>query len=383
MYIKRTDYKWKLFNFMRHILLFFLFFLFYGCKLEQSVNGAVYNIDLDSLERTTVPQLSSLRYVFLETNEHSLINNINRLFYCNQKIYLFDDRSKQILCFDDNGKFLFKIHSVGQGPGEYLYPVDMDVDNNGDIYINDPVSKRIMRYKNGDKNKSEIIPINKRALDFFIMPHSVYFSRVHNKESFLSSLVSMNLDTNENRIWSECDWDKKNEIPYSSKHYIFRSGETAFYYERFHPVVYKIDNDSVYEFVDFYSSGIPTKSDIIRYTKESSEEFMKPGIIREVSAFFETGDYYYVSFKSFPALHVLINKQTGIAYDVSEIYETLIRGSETVAVNRNELITFCNPNPDKIKKFLTEMDVPEIDKSRLMSLKEDDNPFLIFYSFDK
>ena len=368
---------------MKHILLAFLFFLFYGCKQEQSVNRAVYNIDLDSLDRTSIPQLSSLRYVFLETNEHSLVNNINRLFYVNKKIYLFDDRSKQILCFDDNGKFLSKIHSVGQGPGEYLYPVDMDVDNSGDIYINDPVLKRIMKYKNGKKDKSEIIPINKRALDFYITSHSVYFSRVNDNEDFLSSLVSMNLNTNNHRIWSECDWDKKNEIPYSSKHYIFRSGDTAYYYERFRPVIYKIKNDSVYEYVNFYSSKIPTKSDVIRYTKESSEEFMKPGIIREVSAFYETNDYYYVSFKSFPVLHVLINKQTGKAYDISEIYKKMIRSSETVAVYHNEMISICSTNQDIIKKFLTDENVSEVDKSRFMLLKEDDNPFLIFYSFDK
>lgn len=368
---------------MKYSFISLIVFLFWSCSQERDINNAVYKINLDSLDNNTYPQLVNRKYIFLETNEQSLIGNVNRLYYRNHQVYIFDDKSKQIFCFDDKGKFLYKIHSVGQGPGEYLYPVDMDVDNDGNIYVNDPVSKRIVKYENGFGNKSEIISIDKRCLDFFISSHYVYLCRVNDKKGFTSSLNSTDLRTKVNRIWSECHWDENNQIPYFSKHYIFRSGENSYYYERFRSQLYKIENDSVYEYINFKSSNIPTKSEIIEYSKSTSEGLMKPGVIRDVFACYETDDYLYVGFKSFPVLHVLIQKQSGYAWNISEIFKSKFGSSETVAVNGNELITLCFPNQSSVEKILTECDMSHEDNVRLKSLKDDDNPILIFYEFDK
>lgn len=66
--------------------------------------------------------------VSLETNDNSLISNINRLVIHDDTLFVFDDRLNEVLIFDINGHFINKIHDIGEGPTEYIQLTDLGID---------------------------------------------------------------------------------------------------------------------------------------------------------------------------------------------------------------------------------------------------------------
>ncbi|MCD6347085.1 MAG: 6-bladed beta-propeller [Bacteroidales bacterium] len=62
---------------------------------------------------------SSLDYVFLEDHPDGGFIAADKIIYFKQRWYLLDKSLMAILCYDNDGKFKFKIQSVGKGPGEY------------------------------------------------------------------------------------------------------------------------------------------------------------------------------------------------------------------------------------------------------------------------
>jgi hypothetical protein len=76
----------------------------------------------------------NLEYIFLETNQSSLIGEIDQITLSDSNIYVSD--TKKILQFDILGKFIRQIGNNGRGPGEYSYVMDICIDqNNENIFI--------------------------------------------------------------------------------------------------------------------------------------------------------------------------------------------------------------------------------------------------------
>lgn len=71
--------------------------------------------------------LSHFDLIPLETNDSCLISDIDVIKKRNNRYYIQSGR-KSLHVFDENGKFLRKIGSIGEGPGEYSILSDFDVD---------------------------------------------------------------------------------------------------------------------------------------------------------------------------------------------------------------------------------------------------------------
>jgi hypothetical protein len=74
----------------------------------------------------------------LETNESFYISDIDKMRYYDNKFFVFDEvRSKKLLCFGKDGKFLYQVGTVGKAEGEYITPRDININ---------PWKKRIELY---------------------------------------------------------------------------------------------------------------------------------------------------------------------------------------------------------------------------------------------
>jgi hypothetical protein len=92
--------------------------------------------------------IKSVRFIPLETTEQSLIGRLlMKIKKINNKYYVSFD-FKELLEFDENGKFIKKIGRIGGGPGEYVELDDFDVFENGNIII-EGVQKLIFYDKDG------------------------------------------------------------------------------------------------------------------------------------------------------------------------------------------------------------------------------------------
>ncbi len=61
----------------------------------------------------------------------------------NQRIYVVDSARSDIQVFDLSGRYLFTIGKRGNGDGEFLIPLGIDIDKEGRIYVADTFNYRI------------------------------------------------------------------------------------------------------------------------------------------------------------------------------------------------------------------------------------------------
>jgi len=64
--------------------------------------------------------VAEIKYIPLETSDLSLIAEIKKIIYEDEKI-IIDDNDNNCYLFDDNGNIICKIGSMGRGPNEYLF----------------------------------------------------------------------------------------------------------------------------------------------------------------------------------------------------------------------------------------------------------------------
>ena len=105
---------------------------FFSCKelhKESSLSlktaeSKMLELDID-LDKNTLPFDSLMDFVSLvklETTENNLVGSVSQILFARNKIVVVDSYvSKTITVYDKSGKFLNRIGTLGQGPGEYSY----------------------------------------------------------------------------------------------------------------------------------------------------------------------------------------------------------------------------------------------------------------------
>ena len=147
-------------------LVLVLFFVF-SCT-EKKSEIILKDISIDSKENFKKDSklsevIEDFRFVSLENTKNSLIGEINKIRVFNNKIFVLDAlTSKSLFIFSNTGSFLYQVGRVGNGPGEFLLPMDFTIDKkNKEIIILDAERKRMHFYS----LEGEFIKTKK--LDFF------------------------------------------------------------------------------------------------------------------------------------------------------------------------------------------------------------------------
>lgn len=120
-----------------------------GCSLstKETVRQVQYNIFYDTpLSPVQLQEVSTkYRYIPLETNDYSLLEDItDPIMYKNNRYYI--DNQLCIFMFDCNGKYLKTFDRHGQGPGEYGLYFFSTVNDKGDIVLLTGGSRNIYYY---------------------------------------------------------------------------------------------------------------------------------------------------------------------------------------------------------------------------------------------
>lgn len=128
---------------MRTKLLIFVMIVLCSCGRKASNEirdtDSVIKIDLLSESESAFKALSdfaeNIDYIPLQTTDRSLIGSfILKLLNIGNRIYIQNSGLEgEILCFDVNGKFLFKINNRGRGPEEYDFVTDFDISSDNKI----------------------------------------------------------------------------------------------------------------------------------------------------------------------------------------------------------------------------------------------------------
>jgi hypothetical protein len=145
----------------RHRFFFFFSFFFSWILVQAQLKSP-----LDSDEFKNLSSAKRLEDVFevkskiqLETSAESAISYITDMEIDSRDNFIIADgwQSKGVYIFSSNGSFLKELGRQGQGPGEYLYPVSIDINKNGDIWVADYGGNRINIYAKDFKFVRSII----------------------------------------------------------------------------------------------------------------------------------------------------------------------------------------------------------------------------------
>ena len=99
----------------------------------------------------------TVEYIPLQTSTEAMVGEVEKMIVHKEKIYIWDQLSESVFCFDTSGNYLFRISAHGQGPGEYLRTQDFALNlENDHICIFSDVDQAIFEYDTHGKFVKEI-----------------------------------------------------------------------------------------------------------------------------------------------------------------------------------------------------------------------------------
>lgn len=122
-------------------------------EVEISVNGTYYDF--------ITKNISDTAFVILHENNNTMYSNADKIMSYNDKYYVLDRSTfRTVVSFKKDGSPVTRYGHIGQGPGEYVFPWDIDVDETG-VYVLDTNSKKVIHYS------EQGTLLNERAIPFF------------------------------------------------------------------------------------------------------------------------------------------------------------------------------------------------------------------------
>ncbi|MGJ3236794.1 6-bladed beta-propeller [Marivirga sp.] len=113
-------------------VLAFIFFILSCCNVKEvPENELVIKVKDDILDNINYSELiSDIEFIKLDENPDAIITQIDKILFHNNKIYILQRFfNPRVLVFENNGKYLYDLGKEGDGPGEYMYPYDLLVNN--------------------------------------------------------------------------------------------------------------------------------------------------------------------------------------------------------------------------------------------------------------
>lgn len=125
-----------------------------SCSLKESKIAPIslesIPFDVDNVEKQANASflIDTLNYeiVPLETMQDCLIGEVTNIWLRNDKIIVYDEKSKGIFVFNRDGTYYSRVLAIGQGPGEYPPIINDVVVTQSHICIFPPVAEKIFLY---------------------------------------------------------------------------------------------------------------------------------------------------------------------------------------------------------------------------------------------
>lgn len=364
--------------------IYLLLFLLFSCNStdKQISDEDSLQIDID-LFSDIAPPIKKMKYIPLETNKNCLINSLDKIIYKHHKFYVFDKKGKAIYVFDDGGKLIHTIHQVGNGPGEYTEPLDIDVDSAGNLYVCNHTNKTLLKFPFDNMEKGEaFIETGEYYMDFAITDSNyIYLSDVIRKGEIEIKLARLTLNQKEISVLEKNEYPSGNKIPRASRHYLFRSTNGSLYhYKRFSNRIKFVEGNEGGKDIVFMSKKTPS-SDRLDKWAESPNTFMSEyEYLRDVSACYENRDHILIAFETNPQVRTVINKRSKKIYNVNMLsHRDCGYLGKIEAADENYFVSSCSPTSNFLKRVMIE---DEENERLLADLTEDSNPVLVLFNFE-
>lgn len=166
-------------------------FVFLGAcssSLQKNENESIITITIDDPAQEDRIILSyyflSAQVIPLETTADCLLGEIKKVDIDDGLIFVLDNQKQGVYCFTKEGKYLYRIGSLGNGPKELPDIACFAVDRkNKIVYLHSRIVEKIMKYQyNGDVIGEE--PCGYHALDMESFNNRIYLSEPDGSNSY-------------------------------------------------------------------------------------------------------------------------------------------------------------------------------------------------------
>ena len=301
--------------------------LFASCAKKQENDGPlVINLEknISNFKKVHLSNIAEdVRYILLETNNESFIEDIRNLDIDSD--YIFVSARGKCILFDSKGKFVSKIGKKGKGPGEYIYPSAVKI---GKKVLFVPSSENLLIYsKTGEflqsvKNPAwfDVMPFND---NWFPITDSLFICQVRNvMGDEASKAVVFNINSDTIQLIPNYIKFSRSKISYRSD-----DGRAKFYLYKNLLSYREYMNDTLFRFRDNYKLEPSYIFSLGKYqfppelrglpTREYVEKFKKYIWIYD---FFETNNFFF------------FNLSFGIDYPFKTQKEYIINGKTTMGI---------------------------------------------------
>lgn len=360
-------------------------FALFACRQKQEYKVECPDcrtIAIDSLGNLPKDSLKEIRYVPLETRDDILISHIGKTIYAQECYHIFDFVSKKIMVFDKQGRFVYSIDKVGHGPGEYISIFDMDVNRQGDVYVLDSSTSKVIKYSS-QGTQFEEYKIGKRCMEFAALNDSIfYLANLIDNGKMDIALARYSTVSKNTEVLSAYDvFFEGNLFRFGTSFH--RTGESVYFNKMFSPEISRITESGADSYINLPSTRWVSEAVIEKWKKEKkTSDAEDRELLRGVSAFYETDDYSYINLQSMPPLELLVDKTTG---EVSTpVYFTgKVRSFNGIRGVAGPYLISSTPSAQENIRYILEHDPdmhPE-ERTALSKLAEEDNPVLLLLKF--
>lgn len=274
---------------MRKLFVSFVLLVFMiGCKTGHQ-EGFQYNFSVDPVavdQPEYESMVKSIEYIPLETTKKSLVGDVTSLYVADGRIYINSDR-KKVLCFGEDGKFLFKIGNRGRGNGEYISPFSISVEN-GIVYVLCQHTGRLLCYDASTGKYLKTISLQNTYMQVVVSDGYIYAVDMVSKPF---AIDSMPLDNPEKK--TEIYTSAKGEYIYSSFQQLFQSSKGGCYWvDPLRGRVYELKDGGMIPFIDIDFGMKEHKDKDLLAGEYTSDNEMVSG----VSDFYRVGDKCVLKF---------------------------------------------------------------------------------------
>jgi len=327
----------------------------------------------------------SIRLIPLETSIGSLIGKIYLINADSQNIIIYDNLQNKTLRFNNYGKFLNTIGKPGKGPGEYSTIYDIEIDENQNVWLFDPIQNNLLCYSLAD-SLIRAIHVKEFISSFEIRNEELVFFNPITRSRYTKnfSIISTNQEMmRKSYYWQREKYDLKTVAPFA----IDKIGDIIFIWEH--------ETD---EILQFKVDRIETLCHLKYFNnKKVSESFFSDQVIMKdeikdhasISRIVFAKDYLFISYIEYYVYSIFVNLKEGKTFILhfnggNGFINDFMGGLEFWPKYVSEdgvLIDYIEPSLLKDKNLserITNRGESKILRNSLLDIPVENNPILIY-----
>lgn len=364
-------------SFTRLIIIIFSVCLF-SCQKNINKNATTENIEVDIKQAQEKTLFTEYGYIKLETSEKSLLpSSLNKMISHKDTIIIHSIENNNLSLFKGNGEFI-KRFSIGNGPNEIVYPVDITFDNtNNTIWILD--SYRFMKEFSLEGIQKKEIRVEDPYMRIGKLNNTIllFDANLGRKNNYYFEFVN---DQNSTKYIRKKDSYKEIVyIPNSTFNII--NDSTVYFYHQFEDIIYSwnLGNQTanpIYQFSFKNQSSIASIDlENILKSREYQKLYDNKEYIFGIKNLYILNEKLFFTIETDKLYYCLYNKNTKKMNICTKLIEGLPNPRNIIGFDGNNLLYTLTP--EELITYSRSNNISEKISVLMNDMKEDDNPIII------